>query len=70
MILRIRFESDEEAGEFFKSFLPDFSDLKPELDGNEVMVRVEGRPTRVRAIVNSILRIVSLFEGISDFLRA
>ncbi|RDD54136.1 MAG: hypothetical protein BA066_00790 [Candidatus Korarchaeota archaeon NZ13-K] len=67
--LRIRFEDEAEAEEFFKSFFPDFSDLKPKLLGRDVVVRVEERTARARAIANSVLRMVSLFEGISELLR-
>ncbi|MEM3446347.1 MAG: hypothetical protein QW418_02880 [Candidatus Korarchaeum sp.] len=69
IILRVEFESEVEAEEFFRSFSPDFSDLKPELGGKGVVIELEGRPARVRAIVNSVLRVVNLFEGISDLLR-
>ncbi|MCS7103440.1 MAG: hypothetical protein NZ992_06130 [Candidatus Korarchaeum sp.] len=69
MTLRIEFGSEAEAEEFFKSFSPDFNELEPKLNGKCVMIKLEERPTRVRAIANSVLRMVNLFEEISDFLR-
>lgn len=69
MILRMKFESEKEAEEFFKSIFPDFSDFKPELKGRCVKIKLEERPARVRAIANSVLRMVSLFDGISDLSR-
>lgn len=68
MRLRIKFESEEEAEKFFWAFFPDFSDLGPELNGKSVSLELEERPARVRAIANSILRLVQLFDEISALL--
>ncbi len=67
--IEIEFGSDEEASDFFKAFYPDFIDLKPEIIGNKISIIVEGRPARVRAIMNSILRLVHLYDSLSDFLK-
>ncbi|GEM_PF-1723933 len=67
--LKIEFESDERASDFFKAFYPDFTDLKPEIIGNEISIVIEGRPARVRAIINSLLRLVHLYDSLSDFLK-
>ena len=67
--LEIKFEDDEEASDFFKAFYPDFTDLKPEIVGSKVLIMIEDRPARVRAIINSILRLVQLYDSLSDFLK-
>jgi tRNA threonylcarbamoyladenosine modification (KEOPS) complex Pcc1 subunit len=67
--LRIEFGSAEEASDFFRAFYPDFIDLKPEIIGNEVSIEIEDRPARVRAIINSVLRLVHLYDSLSEFLK-
>lgn len=69
MRLRIEFESEEEAVEFFRSFSPDFREFEPKLDGRSISLELEERPARLRAIANSVLRLVQLFSEISALLR-
>ncbi len=67
--LFIGFDEEEEAIIFYRSLAPDFKEFNISVQDKVVRVEIEGlRPSRARAILNSILRIAQLNEEIRNLL--
>ena len=65
--LRLSFESEVEARNFHKVLSPDFRDLDIRLEGRDVEIRLQGlKPSRARALINSLLRAIQLYQSIGD----
>ncbi len=65
--LLIKFDSSEDANVFYRSIIPDFKNFNIEIQENAVNVKLESlKPSRARALLNSILRIVQLNEEMRE----
>ncbi len=68
--VRVTFENSEEASLFYKALFPDFSDVKMNLEGDSVVVDlISLPPSRARALANSLLRTIQLYQRMSEVLR-
>lgn len=64
--LEATFERDEDASHLYRALLPDYRDAIS-LEGKRVIVRLTGlTPPRARALANSLLRLVQLYQRISE----
>ncbi len=67
--LLIEFNEHNDADIFYKSLIPDFKDFNIDVQGKIVKVELENlRPSRARALLNSILRLVQLDEEMRGLL--
>ena len=67
--LLIEFNEYEDADIFYKSLIPDFKDFNIDVQEKIVKVELKGlMPSRARALLNSILRIVQLNEEMEKLL--
>jgi len=65
--LEATFERDEDAYDFYRALLPDFKDIDISLEGRKVVVYLPGlTPSKARALANSLLRIIQLYQRISE----
>lgn len=65
--LEATFERNEDASYFYKAILPDFEDIDISLEGRSVVVNLSGlAPSRARALINSLLRMIQLYQRISE----
>jgi len=61
--LKINFNSEEDARNFYQALIPDFKDFDIKLEGTSVRVRLSDiKPSRARALMNSLLRTLQLYE--------
>ncbi len=68
--LRVTFESNDEASRFYAALLPDFSDVKMSLEGDSVVIELASlSPSRARALANSLLRTVQLYQKMFEVLK-
>ena len=65
--LLIEFDDRASANTFYRAIFPDFKDLGIDTQENAVKVEIEDlKPSRARALLNSILRIVQLNEEMEE----
>ncbi len=65
--LEVSFEEGEDASHFYRALKPDFPELDISLAGDRVSVVLKDLPpSRARALANSILRTVQLFQRMAE----
>jgi len=68
--VRVTFESSNEASRFYRALLPDFSDVKISLEEDSVVIDLASLPpSRARALANSLLRTVQLYQKMFETLK-
>ncbi len=67
--LFIEFDEEKEAIIFYRSLTPDFKEFSISIQDKMIRIEIKGlRPSRARAMLNSILRIAQLNEEIRNLL--
>lgn len=70
MSIEMELENEKEAEKLYLSLKPDYSGVDLELHGCRLVIKISNlRPSRARALANSILRLIQLREEIVKLTR-